>query len=165
MTDRTPTAKPRMTTGLRIVFGLSLALNVLVIGALVGVWLRHDGPDAQPGARAGIGKVLYQELSQEDRQLLRRELRDSVDRRLLRSVRIGPELDAALRAEEFDVEAVRGLMERQASALQTGQMAMREGWLELLAGMSREDRLAYADRLKNALPLRARGTAGGQARP
>jgi uncharacterized membrane protein len=146
-----------MSRGIRIVFVLSLALNLLVVGTLAGAWLRHGPPDREFSSRGAIGKVLYRELSRQERRAMRERLRESVDRSVLRQMRVGPELDALLRAEPFEPEAVRVLMDRQARALMTGQNAMRDGWIEILSQMSPEGRQAYADRLKAALDRRHKG--------
>ena len=160
MADTPPAAAPRMSRGIRILFVLSLALNLLVVGILAGAWIRHGPPDREFSSRGAIGAVLYRELPRADRRALRDGLRQSVDSRVLRNVRVGPELDALLRAEPFEPQAVRILMDRQASALMTGQNAMRDGWIEILSRMSPEDRLAYADRLKAALDKRRKGPPG-----
>ncbi|WP_050931424.1 periplasmic heavy metal sensor [Aestuariivita boseongensis] len=150
MTDNTQPAHSQWSRGLRVLFGLSLALNLLVVGALAGAWLRHgwSGHDMHRGG-GGMGRILYQELPQDARRALRQDLRGSLDRDMMRATRIGPALDKVLRAETLDLDALRDLMARHAAALQTGQNAMREGWLKTLAGMSREERMAYADRLRD----------------
>jgi len=150
MSDASDTAKPKLSLGLRIVFGLSLALNLLVVGALVGAILR-PGPllrDMEP--RVTLGRVLYKELPREERRALRREVRQNVGRDTLRQASVAPQLYAALRADPFDPDAVRQLMDRQAQALQVGQSAMRDGWLTVLSRMTLEERVAYADRLRDA---------------
>ena len=60
------------------------------------------------------------------------------------------ELYDALRADPFDPEAINQLMDRQAQAQRTGQAAMRAGWIEVLSQMSTAERIAYAERLRQA---------------
>jgi uncharacterized membrane protein len=156
MTDESRLDTPKMSRGFRVVFGLSLALNFLVIAAFAGAWLRAEPPGHGFGDRGYIGRLLYKELPREDRRTLRRELRQRVDRETLRQARVGPELYAALRADPFDAQVLRELMTRQADALLTGQSAMREGWLEVLSQMTSAERAAYADRLRQAVTTRGR---------
>lgn len=155
MSAQDPVTKARMSTGLRIVFGVSLALNLLVVGAVAGVWLRISG-GAAPGVaeRVGLGRALLMELPREDRRALRKSLRQKMDRVSLRHVRINQELEALLRAEPFDTDAMVELMQQQTKALETGQMAMRESWINILSEMSHAERVAYADRLSEAFSRR-----------
>lgn len=155
MSDASQPVKPKLSLGLRVVFGVSLALNLLVVGALVGASLR-PGPllrDMQP--RADLGRVLYKELPREERRALRREVRKTVDRNILRQASVASELYEALRADPFDPDVVRQLMDRQARALQMGQSAMRDGWLNVLSRMTAEERMAYAERLREAARARS----------
>lgn len=156
MTQSAPEPKPRLSPWLRGLFALSLALNVAVIAALIGAWFRLGGVGRDLEQRGAIGWHLYQELPRAERRALRRDVRQNLSRDVIRQARIGPQLDAALRADPFDADAVRRLLLGQAAALQTGQEAMREGWLDVLERMSAEDRAAYADRLRDSLRARAR---------
>lgn len=153
MCDETQIEKPRLSVGLRVVFGLSLALNLLIVGALVGAWLRPDPPGRDFDGRS-LGRVLYKELPREERRVLRREVRQKVDREIIRQASVATELYAALRADPFDPEVIRQLMDRQARALQMGQTAMRDGWLEVLTQMTPSERMAYAERLRQAARAR-----------
>ncbi len=150
MAKESPADKPKLSLGLRVIFGLSIALNLLVVGALVGAGLRPDPPGRDFGARMSLGRVLYKELPREDRRTLRREVRQRVDRETLRQANVASELYDALRAEPFDPDAINQLMDRQAQAQRTGQAAMRESWIEVLSGMSAAERIAYAERLRQA---------------
>ena len=162
MTTPTPPKKPRLSTGLRIVFGLSLALNLLIVGIVAGFLLR-GGPVRDLSAGMQTGRMLYRELPKENREVLRRALRTNVDRTVLQSARIGPELNAALRAEPFDPDALIVLLDRQADALRAGQEVMRDQWLGIVTEMSPEERATYADRLHEAAkrgPKRRPGPPG-----
>lgn len=151
MTEDPQRRRSSMSVGVRIIFCLSLALNLLIVGAIAGHFLRPGVPSRDLDPRSNIGRVLYQALPRADQRAMRQQLRQRVDRATLRQTRIGPALDQALRADPFDVDAVRDLMTRQAAALQTGQNAMRDGWLEILDRMSPAERAAYADRLREGL--------------
>ena len=151
MSDTEKPAKSRMSLGLRIVFGLSLALNLLVVAAVGGAWLRHGAPPRDGAMPGGVAQLLYWELPREDRRALRRNLRQNLDRSLVMQTRVAPELIEVLRAEPFEPTALHDLLSQQSSALKIAQDTMRAGWLEIMEGMSQEERLAYADRLSEAL--------------
>ena len=160
MTETDQTPKPRMSRGLRIVFGLSLALNLLVVAAIGGAWLRHGGPPGADIPRGGVGHLLYRELPREDQRALRRHVRQSLDRNTMRHVRVAPHVVEALQADPFDLASLEALLSQQSSALKVGQDVMRANWLKIIAEMSPEDRLSYAERLNKALKSR-RAPEGG----
>lgn len=151
MTESDQPAKPRLSRGLRFVFGLSLALNLLVVAAVGGAWLRHGGPPREGTMPGGMAQLLYWELSREDRRALRRNLRQKLDRSLVMQTRVAPELLEVLRAEPFELAALQDLLSQHSSALQIAQDTMRSEWLAIMEGMNREERLVYADRLSEAL--------------
>jgi uncharacterized membrane protein len=154
MADVDQSGKQRMSSGLRIVLVVSLALNLLVIGAVGGALYRFGGLGDRAAEAVGTGRALYRALPHAERRALRRDLRQALDREALRTARIGPQLDSLLRAESFDADAVNALLVTQAQALQTGQAVMRAGWLDVVAGMSQAERIAYADRLKEVMSRR-----------
>lgn len=135
--------KPRLSLTLRVIFALSLALNLLVVGLVAGVWWRGGPPD---GARiGGQAAALYRALPGEDRRALRAEMRGTIDRGRLR---IRDPLIAALKADPFDPAAVAAILVAQSDAQAQAQMRMRALWLDRIAAMSPAERAAYADRLE-----------------
>ena len=150
MTESSETPKRRLSTGLRILLGVSLTLNLLVAGIVIGAVLRADRLHMR-GEPANAGLMLYRALPGEDRRALRQSLRGAIDGVRQRETRIGPELAAALTAEPFDIDAIRTLVERQHSVLVTGQAAMRETWYQLVADMTPQERIDYADRITEAM--------------
>jgi len=141
MTDKTD-PKPRLSLTLRVVFALSLGLNLLVAGVVAGAWWRgapHDGP------RAGGPAALYLALPREERRALRAELRGTIDRD---SLHLRAPLMAALRADPFDPGALAATLAAQSDALAQAQTRMRALWLDRIAAMSPAERAAYADRLQ-----------------
>ncbi len=151
---RDDSQKPTMLLGLRLVFGLSLAVNLLIAGAVLGAWLRHDPPGRDFDTRSSLGRILYKELPPEDRRALRRDVRQRADRQTQRRANVTSDLYEALQAEPFEPEAIQRLMERQAQAQQAGQAALRAGWLEILSEMTPAERIAYAERLRVAARAR-----------
>ncbi|MEY8842984.1 periplasmic heavy metal sensor, partial [Cribrihabitans sp. XS_ASV171] len=103
---------------MRLLLGVSLAVNLAVAGLAVGAVLRHGGPERDRGPRS-LGVALYRALPDEDRQALRDAGRARYQERREAGA---ADLDAmlvALRSEPFDAEAVavllRGQVERTRS--------------------------------------------------
>lgn len=139
----------------RIVLVLSLGLNLLVAGAVIGALL-SGGPRARPDrdVRAlGLGPF-ERALTRADLRAIRGHLRDDRDtlRAGARDLRgsVG-EAAAALRADPFEPERLRAALERNRQAV-AGLQAQAHGALAAhVAGLDRAGRLAFADRLEEAL--------------
>ncbi|SDW31529.1 Heavy-metal resistance [Celeribacter indicus] len=141
----------------RIVLVLSLALNLAILGAGIGMALRWDA--ARDRARAmhtrdfGFGPYVGA-FSREDRRALgrafveeagdwraaRREARESVET-----------LIATLRAEPFDAERFQALLLAQHARFAARQKIGAELVVARIGEMQPEDRIAYADRLEEIL--------------
>lgn len=143
---------PRPGRGVRVLLAVSLALNLALIGGILGKALRTD-PVAEEG-RGGRGPAmsfgpLGMALTPEDRRAIARSvLRDGQVRDLRATSRQAQETIATvLRTEPFDVAAMRAaLTAPRARMAEVGDRAT-EALIERVAGMSAEDRAALADRL------------------
>ncbi|AWB47946.1 hypothetical protein HYN69_04925 [Gemmobacter aquarius] len=146
-------AEVRNGKGVRIALAISVALNLLVIGLVAGAVLRDGGPRGRMGNDLALGPFT-EALAPADRAALRQEfmqrmpeMRDA--RRQMRADFKG--LLLALRAEPFDVAAVRGLIAGQSERM-AGRLAVGQ---DLLVGrieaMTPEARAAFADRLEEGL--------------
>lgn len=153
MADKTPTT-PRLSLTLRIVFALSLALNLAVVGALAGAWWRGGHPEG-PGAGGQVA-ALYRALPDEARRSLRAEMRGAMNRDGQQAMRIRGRLMAALKAEPFDAAAVEAILVAQADALGAVQQRMRAAWLARVAAMTPDERRAYAERVEAEFAQRRR---------
>ncbi len=131
---------------------VSLAVNLLVIGMVGGAVLSGGGPgDGDRAARENRGSPFVRALEPGDRRAVMRGM--IKERRQLRESRevLKARFDAlltALRAEEFDVDAARALVEQQRKATQDRVIVGETVVLTRIAEMSLEDRRAYADRLE-----------------
>lgn len=152
--DKTPQARPSRLW--RIVLVLSLALNLAVIGVVVGSaasgrW--GDGPPRsfdlglgpiaralEPQERRAIGRQL-----REDRSLRDFDLRDRVNR-----------VVAALQADPFDPAVLRVLLAEQSERITAVQATAQEVVVEQITAMTPERRRAFADKVLEEMS-RARG--------
>ena len=159
MSDPTPDIgpKPKRRWVMPVLF-VSLALNLLVVGAILGRALapdEHRNRDRIAGPiRSVIGEPFVRALSRGDRKSVLSEIREQgprfrQNRENLRQ-RVTAFLDA-LRAEPFDAERVRKLMEEQRQVARGRQELGETLLLNRLSQMTTEERLAYADRLEKSL--------------
>ncbi|WP_371226403.1 periplasmic heavy metal sensor [Roseovarius sp. 2305UL8-3] len=144
-----------MRPWLRVVFGLSLALNLLVVGAVVGSVIKWGGKERGPGARIEqMGGPLTRALSKRDRHEIGREMRRAFDKTPDGQNERRAALEALvadLRVDRFDREVVAGHLARQRAFL-NDRMAFGQGlMLERIEKMSVEERAAFADRLEKRL--------------
>lgn len=148
-----PREKGGASRGIRIALGVSLALNLLVIGAVAGALLR-DGPPRERLVRDLDFGPFTEALSPSDREALRDDfvarmpdLRDT--RRAMRA-----DLDdllVVLRAEPFDVDLARRVMQGQRERMEERILLGQDLMLERLAQMSPAARQGFADRLERRL--------------
>lgn len=159
-------AAPRRRRWMRWALGLSLALNLAVLGLVAGAALRHGGPD-RGGHPKPMGVMLYRELPRE----IRRELRETafapraeIDRQRRADAAA---VDAALRAQPFDPARLEAVLQAQAAQRAAHHARMQAAWLDRVAAMSDAERAAYADRLQAALARQDKigktGKMGGKA--
>ena len=140
---------------IRWVLGLSLALNLLIIGAIAGAFLRHGGPPDRGGRfdAAGYGAPYVQALSRADKRQMRKALKDlrgSLPSRKDRRALYG-EMLTVLRADDFDRDRVLALFETQRGIALSVQSAAQDAWLAHISAMSLQERRAFADRLEEVL--------------
>lgn len=131
----------------------SLALNLLVIGAAVGL-LISGGPRDTGGRYDLTVGPLIRALEAPQRDALRGALRDSnafrpADRRAMREDMA--RLADILRTEPYDPGAFDAVVTRQRDRLRAGQEAARLAVGEIVADMSPAERSAYAARLAEQL--------------
>lgn len=151
--DDTPRSASRRWATVLLVF--SLALNLLIVGMVAGWMLSPGGPRGERSdlrqARGLLGEPFVRALPQEDRRALladalrnRDQLREN---RQALARRLGDFLDA-LEAEEFDEATIRGLLSEQRGAAIRRQEIGEALLIERLSAMSRDERRAYAERLR-----------------
>ncbi len=133
-----------------IVLVISLALNLLVAGAVLGTVLRFRGGD-HVGILPGFGPALYAALPKDDRKALRGELAGKRVKGSDRRKQDFAALSQVLQAVPFDPNAVATLLQQQAQAASELQAALHRQWLNQVTAMSDEERAVYAQRLQEVV--------------
>ncbi|WP_341234160.1 periplasmic heavy metal sensor [uncultured Sulfitobacter sp.] len=140
---------------MRWALGLSLGVNLLIAGLVVGAAYRFDGPHGGGGSSMrAYGTPYIMALEDERRRDLFKELRQNkpaghLTRRARRA--LYEEVVSAIRAEPFDVARVRSALDQQANASVAVQQAVQDVWLKEIETMDDAARAAYADRLQDVL--------------
>ncbi|MGJ8544820.1 MAG: periplasmic heavy metal sensor [Sulfitobacter sp.] len=148
--------KLRMRGKWRWILGLSLALNLLVVGMMAGAAWRHAGGPQGPersgsGSSAGFGAAYMRALPKPARDEMRAMLPPPPERNKegFRAERRAGYQQVAelLRADPFDAEALRAALDGQRDLALARQSAVQEAWLAVLSEMEPEARADYADAL------------------
>lgn len=151
MTDQAPApATPRW---LRWLLAASLALNLLVLGLVVGDALR----DGRPGGglrptEMALGPFA-RALADEDRRAILSDLRGRPELAPLGRGERGAAFAgilAAVRAEPFDEARLRAAMAEQSERVEAAQRAVQDAVAARLASLPPQERAAFADRLEGA---------------
>ena len=160
-TPETP-ASPTQDTGmagryrrLRIALIASLGVNLLVLGTVAGaVFLGPgDGPRRFEVRDIGFGPF-DRALTREDRDALRQAFveRAGTMREGWRQMRADLEqFLAILRADPFDPAALQAVAELQADRMEERFALGQDLLVQRIAAMTEAERLAFADRLEDAL--------------
>lgn len=149
--------QPQRRRWLRWVLGLSLALNLLFVGAFAGAAFRHmrqpDDLRGGPPNVLGYGGPFARSLPPEGRRALIRGLRRDIEGMPdFRERRVAyRQMLAALRSVPFEPEVIEDIFAQQGDLAQRVQSYAQGKWLALVTEMSAADRQAVADRLEQAL--------------
>lgn len=155
----------KSTWWLRALLVGSLALNLVVVGVVVGVLVKHGHPSGGPRFDLTVGP-LTRAMEEPQRDGVRAALRDrgvfrAMDRSAMRTDQ--QDLIATLRADPFDDAAFRAILSRQRVRLAAGQETVADVVSDQIARMSAPQRAAFADRL--GAQLRRSASAGDDRQP
>ncbi|MGH1578698.1 periplasmic heavy metal sensor [Planktotalea sp.] len=144
-----PVSKPKRR--FRILFGLSLALNLLVIFAIVGALMHGPRSRSGPPGSREISAPYVKAFDRDAKRSLRKEMRSRLPDR--REAIAANEADyqaflKVVRSENFDAERALSIMEAQINRAGGFQKLGRELSIQRLSEMSVEDRRSYADRVQ-----------------
>ena len=142
---------------MRVLLVLSLALNLLVAGFIVGDVLTDGGRGRAPRPIEMTLGPFARAMDAEDRRAILGSLRGNPDLRPLsrdqRSAAFG-EILFTLRAEPFDRTHAEAALSAQAERVQGLERAIQGALVDRLATMTPEQRAAFADRLEVELEHR-----------
>ena len=146
----TDSANPKRRNLWKILFGVSLALNLLNVGALGGAFMRKGkGPTAN---HLASGFLYMRALDFKDKRALRKEILRNKDGRKLVKDRNQASYNSAvviLKNYPFDRAAFANLLEEQAKHTKLRQSSARTVLVNHIENMTKEERLIYAQRLKD----------------
>ncbi|WP_157968875.1 periplasmic heavy metal sensor [Tropicimonas sp. IMCC34011] len=149
----TPAPSRRVPIWLRALLILSLALNLLVGGIVIGAALKDRHRPARVEGELGLGPYLSA-FGQRDREALRGAAAEGraafrADRREMRTT--FAETIEALRADPFDPARLESLLARQGEIVDRGRKRGHAIMIERLSTMDAAERAAFADRLQQAI--------------
>ena len=134
----------------KILFGISLALNLLIVGAIGGAILRvGKGPMAKHHAS---GFLYMRALNFEDKKALRKEIfRNKNSRKIIREKERSSYISAVkiLKKDPFDRKAFEDLLDEQTKHSKSRQSSARVALVTQITGMTKEERLIYSERLED----------------
>lgn len=146
----TDSANPKRRNLWKILFGVSLALNLLIVGALGGAFMRKGkGPTAN---HLASGFLYMRALDFKDKRALRDEiLRDKNGRKLVKGKNQASFNSAVgiLKSHPFDRVTFENLLDEQAKHAKLRQSLARRALVNHIEKMTKEERLIYAQRLKD----------------
>lgn len=129
---------------------ISLAVNLLVAGVVLGTVLRFKGGD-HARIPPGFGAALYHAMPKDDRKALRGELSGLRTKGASGRVQNFSELLEALQAVPFDPETVEALLQQQTETTLNLQGAMQQKWLTYVTELTDGERQIYAERLEEVV--------------
>ena len=136
----------------KILFGISLALNLLIIGAVGGAMIRMSkGPVANHRAS---GLLYMRALNFEDKKSFRKELFRNKDSRKIGRAKEHSSYSSAvkiLKKDPFDRKAFEELLDQQTKYSKSSQRSARLALVAQIAKMTKEERMIYAKRLANLI--------------
>jgi len=136
----------------KILFGISLTLNLLVVGAVGGVMIRMDkGPMIN---HIAPGTLYMRALDFQDRRTLRQKILQNKDVNKLDKAGSKVSLRSAvgiLRSQPFDRSTFENLLDKQKQYTNSTQSSARTTLITHIENMTEEERLAYAQRLEDLI--------------
>ena len=136
----------------KILFGISLALNLLIVGALGGAMLRvGKGPMVKHRAS---GYLYMRALNFDDKKAIRKELFKNKDsRKIIRAKERSSYSSAVkiLRKHPFDRKAFEDLLDQQTKYSKSRPSSARVVLITQIENMTKEERLIYSKRLEDLI--------------
>ena len=153
MAQKTDAVKQTVPSGFRILLGISLAINLAVIGVIAGaVFRKNDDGPRRGGGQAHHARPYIQALPREERRAIleaSRAAKKGVDHAARRAMY--QEVMDILRTETFDRPAIEAVLGKQTAATLSAQNSVQAQWLNRIDEMELFERRAYADAVEKAL--------------
>ena len=134
----------------KLLFGISLALNLLIVGAFGGAMLRvGKGPIVKHRAS---GYLYMRALNFDDKKALRKELFKNKDsRKIIRAKEHSSYSSAVkiLKKDPFDRKAFEDLLDEQTKYSKSRPSSARVALVKQIENMTKEERLIYSMRLED----------------
>jgi uncharacterized membrane protein len=146
-------AKRMMPRGFKVLLGVSLAMNLAVLGVLAGAVLRKDdaGPRRSSG-QAHYARPYILALPREERRTIfeaSRAAKKGSDH-AAHTVMYQEVMDI-LRSEVFDRSAIEVILSKQAEVTLAAQNNIQVQWLNRIEEMGLQERRDYADTFEEIL--------------
>ena len=136
----------------KILFGISLGLNLLIVGAIGGAMIRMSkGPAAN---HRGSGLLYMRALNFEDKKLLRQEIfknKDNHKREMANEHTVYTSAITILKRHPFDQNAFETLLDEQKKYANSRQRLARIALVKHIGNMTKQERMIYAKRLENLI--------------
>ena len=139
----------------KILFGMSLALNLLIVGAIGGTMIRMSKGPVVNNRASGI--LYMRALNFEDKKLLRQDIFKSKDSRKqgrAKEYRIYTSAIAILKKHPFDQKSFENLLDAQIKYSNSRQSLARTALVKHIENMTKEERMIYTKRLENLVDSR-----------
>lgn len=146
--------KRGMKLWLKLLLAGSLALNLAVIGLAAGAAWRFSGKHRDWHRPPSVGAMIFGTLDRETRKALRQEAGGEHGSYGERRQAEGQAVIAALRSEAFDAGSLLQMLQGQADARHDFHTKVQEAWVRKLAGMTAEERHAFAGRMEERMQRR-----------
>ena len=137
----------------KIIFAISLALNILIIGALGGATFKHSKNEFKGISKLKdrqIGSFYIRALNQDQKDELRRKMRSQIINKKTIQANIEASRQEAiiiLRSAEFDKNTFQVAFKAHGGkSLQRLELAQKN-LISIINSMSLKERLEYADRI------------------
>lgn len=157
MAQEAPVIARKTSRRLKIMLGVSLALNLAVVGLIAGAVLR-GGPKGPPPSSRSYAAPYIRALPHADRRAIFHGIRKSdIGRKTNHAARraLYEQMLVVLRAEELDASTILAVLAQQKAGSQDIQDAVQTGWITLLSDMGLAERRAYADAVEVEMKRRS----------
>lgn len=163
MSDHEQQRAPRVSWGLKALLGMSLALNLVVVGIVAGGVVRQGGwseKGHRMPALGSFGTPYMQALPRQNRREIMKAMRGQAvveipSRKERRAMFF--EVLSSLRAVPFERSALETTIQRQSDTSVTIQTTAQKAWVDHVSAMSDNERMAYADAVEEVMHRRPKG--------